>query len=308
MDCKLMLSNGGVSRHETFTPRYGWLKKGYEAIKSDNKVFSAKDAIERLGVGKNMVRSMRSWCLAFNILEPMQGENKKGLKGALQATRFGGKLLSNDGWDPFLEDFASLWLLHWQLFVPPFECASWPIAFNHCHLPSFDAKLLSMGIIEASKQYEKLAQLSEGSFEKDASCLIRMYSEKFNDPTSGIYCPFARLNIIREAGVKNFFRFVSTEKNTLNSLIFLACCFSFANITQPNQKTLSLHKIVYDFNSPGIAFKISETHAGRLLEGAVRQINGVDFVNSLGNQQLQFDKPAEILFWEILELYYASNR
>lgn len=52
-DLRGEVSKGGVSRHETFTPRYGWLKKGYDAAIGDGKVFIA--------------------------LEPCGGEGKKGL-------------------------------------------------------------------------------------------------------------------------------------------------------------------------------------------------------------------------------------
>jgi hypothetical protein len=176
VDIRNAIEYGGVSRHETFTPRYGWLKKGVDAAEKNVAVFNALDAIERIGVGKNMVRSIRSWCLAFKLLKYQDGEDGKGQKGKLGPSELGKKLLNNNGWDPYLEDLATLWLLHWHLFIPPIELASWPIAFNHCTLTTFDLKQLKQILITSAKQYEKLSGLSEGSFEKDASCLIRMYA------------------------------------------------------------------------------------------------------------------------------------
>ena len=55
--------------HETFTLRYGWLKKAVDAVHEDPIVFTRDDALVRLGVGKNMVRSIRHWGLATGILE-----------------------------------------------------------------------------------------------------------------------------------------------------------------------------------------------------------------------------------------------
>ena len=52
------------SGHETFPFRYPWLKKGFDAVREDVSVFGRDDAITTLGVGKNMVRSIRHWCLA----------------------------------------------------------------------------------------------------------------------------------------------------------------------------------------------------------------------------------------------------
>ncbi len=306
IDLQRQVAAGGVSRHETFTPRYGWLKKGYEGAIKDGKSFNAPDAIERFGVGKNMVKSIRSWCLAFHLLEPNHGDERKGQKGALRPTELGNKILSDNGWDPFLEDIASLWLMHWQLFVPPFEAASWPLAFNHCSLQTFDHKQLTRVLVSAAIQYEKLSSVSESSFDKDASCLIRMYSDGRSEPVIGIDCPFAQLDIIRGAEEPNTFRFVISEKQTLPSLIFAASCFSYAEYTQPTQKSLSLHKIVYEFNSPGVAFKISETEVGRLLDDAVQQMSGVQFVESMGNRQLQYDKQPSELFWDALQLHYEG--
>ena len=52
------------SGHETFPFRYPWLKKGFDAVRENPGVFSCDDAITTLGVGKNMVSSIRHWCLA----------------------------------------------------------------------------------------------------------------------------------------------------------------------------------------------------------------------------------------------------
>ena len=56
------------SGHETFPFRYPWLKKGYDAALEDGTPSLRDDAITTLGVGKNMVRSIRHWCLAAGVL------------------------------------------------------------------------------------------------------------------------------------------------------------------------------------------------------------------------------------------------
>ena len=44
--------------HETFTLRYGWLKKAVDATRQRQDIFLQDDALVTLGVGKNMVRSI----------------------------------------------------------------------------------------------------------------------------------------------------------------------------------------------------------------------------------------------------------
>lgn len=56
------------SGHETFPFRYPWLKKGFDAVLEDPSVFQRDEAITILGVGKNMVRSIRHWCLTAEVL------------------------------------------------------------------------------------------------------------------------------------------------------------------------------------------------------------------------------------------------
>ena len=69
--------NPVFARHETFHPRFGWLKKGYDKVSDDQEVFSKKDAPVVLGVGKNMVKAIRYWCIAFKIIEEKRVKGKK---------------------------------------------------------------------------------------------------------------------------------------------------------------------------------------------------------------------------------------
>ena len=55
--------------HETFSLRYGWPKKAVDATAADPLVFTRDEAVITLGVGKNMVRSIRHWGLMTGILE-----------------------------------------------------------------------------------------------------------------------------------------------------------------------------------------------------------------------------------------------
>src|SRR3954451_12624351 len=89
------------SGHQTFPFRYPWLKKGFDAVRADPAVFTRDDAITTLGVGKNMVRSIRHWCLAAGILT----ENRDS---GLHPTELGELLLDDEGLDPYLEDPATL--------------------------------------------------------------------------------------------------------------------------------------------------------------------------------------------------------
>jgi len=295
------IEQGGLGRHETFTPRYGWLKKGYEAVKKDGNIFKAKDAIERLGVGKNMVNSIRFWCQAFNLIE--FDDNKQ-----MVPTEFGKRLLDDDGWDPYLEDMASLWLLHWQLFIPKIEAINWPLAFNKCNLWSFNIQSLSKVLIDSAQKFSRHHSASPKSFEKDASCIIRMYAKDISEKELEVDCPFTQLGIIIKGEEDNLFSFNTSEKQDLPPLIFAATCFSFIDNYAPyGQKTIGLQRLTYDFNSPGVIFKLPESVVGSYLEKARKLVESFSLVDYLGNIQLHLNGDPLDIYWQTLETYYKGE-
>lgn len=91
------------SGHETFSCKIYWLKKGYEFVQAGKK-FTDDDAVVELGVGKNMVSSIRFWLKAFGIVDDND-----------QTTEFADFLFGADGCDLYLEDPLTLWLLHYHL-------------------------------------------------------------------------------------------------------------------------------------------------------------------------------------------------
>jgi len=91
------------SGHESFPCKSLWLKKGYDFVANKND-FNSPDAVITLGVGKNMVASIRFWLKAF------------GVTNTDVLTELGNYLFDESkGKDKYLEDIATLWLLHFNL-------------------------------------------------------------------------------------------------------------------------------------------------------------------------------------------------
>ena len=96
------------SGHETFACRYAWLPKAYRAINADSSIFFNEDAaMVELGIGKNMVRSLRFWVDAMGVARPTAERTH-------EITDLGHTIFGQNG-DPFLEETKTLWLLHWTL-------------------------------------------------------------------------------------------------------------------------------------------------------------------------------------------------
>ena len=54
--------------HQTFSPRFGWLKKAFDGVSKNPQIFSDDDAPRHLGVGKNMVDSIAFWATGLAVL------------------------------------------------------------------------------------------------------------------------------------------------------------------------------------------------------------------------------------------------
>ena len=147
------LTSYSFSGHETFPFRYPWLKKGFDAVREDPTVFQRDDAITTLGVGKNMVRSIRHWCLAAGLIEEAREEGER-FTGTLKATEFGEWIFDDEkGLDPYLEDPATLWLLHWQIASNPRRATTWFWTFSYFNEPEFTVDQLSAAVSGGRKPF-----------------------------------------------------------------------------------------------------------------------------------------------------------
>lgn len=91
------------SGHESFPCKSLWLKKGYDFMVAQYD-FNSPDAVVRLGVGKNMVASIRYWMKCFGLTKD------NALTDIAQYI-----FDTEKGNDPFIEDLGTLWLLHFLL-------------------------------------------------------------------------------------------------------------------------------------------------------------------------------------------------
>ena len=98
------------SGHETFTMRHGWIKKAVDAVTDVPDFFRDEDsALVDLGVGKNMVRSIRHWATVTGIIEEVEADKKSRAK-SYAPSQLGEFIFADDGADPYMEDSGTLWL------------------------------------------------------------------------------------------------------------------------------------------------------------------------------------------------------
>ena len=289
------------ARHETFHPRHGWLKKGYDAALADPSVFTRDDAAVVLGVGKNMVRAIRYWCLAFKVLESHAGQTFP--------TEFGNTLLGPGGWDPFLEDVASLWLLHESLLSSPSLATAWEYAFFAFAKQEFTLDELVSGLDEYAEREFPNSRTVPASFRKDASCILRMYAGK---PARGmpseesIQCPFVDLGLITAGSTPDRSVFVFGDKPGLPASIIAAACLQFAHRTGGTARTVSFSRLLRERGSPGMSLKLTEAALYDALEDVADRGAEIGISDAGGVVQLTYGAAPQVTARQLLEDYYSA--
>lgn len=296
------------ARHETFHPRYGWIKKGFDAAQKDPKAFVRDDAHVTLGVGKNMVRSIRYWAHAFKVLQ--DDPDASGRQRESISTEFGELLLGQNGLDRYLEDLGSLWLLHWQLLKEPSMATAWRYVFFENGRPDLSSTDLTGQLHDFLEAEYPTARTAKSSLKKDATCILRMYGEI---PTGkevsedSIHCPFAELGLLRPTADGKRYAFRIGRKPGLSNEIIAAVCLDFAADLGSAAQTIAMNRLLRDKGSPGLALRLTEADLYGVLEEVSQQSSALALTEAAGVIQLSFSEEPAVLSRKLLLRHYAGE-
>ncbi|MGB0931249.1 MAG: DUF4007 family protein, partial [Chitinophagales bacterium] len=284
------------SGHDTFHCRHFWLKKGYDFVKADKK-FNSDTAVVDLGVGKNMVNSIRFWLKSFYIVE----ENYQN------TTKIADYIFGDKGVDPYLEDVGTLWLLHYHLITK--EIAStYSLVFNQFRKEriEFNKEHLFHFLKRFCKQQN--FKVSPNSLKRDIGVFIRNYllpkssSQNVEDDFSGLLIELGLLREIEkvETGGSNWYKIEASEKEDLPIEVLL-----FSILDNPNwQSSMSFISLLNDKNSIGVVYALTANGLMSKIEELTQHYSFLVYKEDAGVRELQFkEKPNK---WEILQSYYQA--
>lgn len=296
------------SGHQTFAFRYGWLEKGVKSIAESPEAFAKDDAIVDLGVGKNMVESIRHWCQVAQLIEPCAA-SKKDLTPGFCPSPIARKLFLRPGWDSFLEDDASLWLIHWLLVSNPAVQTSWQMIFGHFHRPDFSKRELVDFVKSFVEKYAVRAK--ETSIARDIDCFLRTYIPVRNGAKSAIAeetfdCPLQELGLIQASPDGEFYRFTIGPKPSLPMAVFVFAFDEFFNRNKLERNTMSVQECLYGIQSPGQVFKLDENSLVEYVEAIEETTGGaIALDETAGLKQIYRRQKLDSL--QILENYYQAK-
>ena len=298
--------SASFSGHETFPFRYTWLKKGVDAVRDNRTIFTGDDATIILGVGKNMVRSIHHWCQVTQLIKGARRATNQRREFVL--TDLGHKIFSDDGFDPYLEDTATLWLIHWKLATNASQATTWFWAFSIFGQNEFRKDIFISELIDWTEKNMR-NPISENSIKRDVDCFFRTYVPSRQTKTTIMEdtfdCPLIELNLISDSTDGNTYRFHRGPKPSLPIEIFAAALSEFWDVRFSENSTLTFGDIAYSEKSPGQTFQLGEDTLAEYLDG----------LESLTDSALRYDETAglkqvhrarKIAPMELLHKYYLK--
>lgn len=253
-----------------------------------------------------MVRAIRYWCSAFKVL----AESADKVARVSSPTEFGNKLLSDTGWDPFLETEGALWLLHWYFLKTPCAGTTWEFVFSRFRQTEFTADDVVAQLSDYLKTQHSNLTIAESSLKSDVSCLLRMYSQgnersDANEETIG--CPFVSLGLIEQLPSSKLYAFRIGTKPKLPAEVVVAACLEYAQQTRLGQRSINLSHLLYDHLSPGQCFKLTESSMYSALETIALKDRGIQLSDTAGVAQMQFNQEPQVLADKLLNSYFDAQ-
>jgi hypothetical protein len=282
------MTNHKFSGHETFFCKHFWPKKGYDFLVEGNS-FTDDDAVVKLGVGKNMVTSIRFWLSAMGLIN--ENDNP---------TKIAELLFSRNGYDSYLEDIGTIWLLHY-LLIKTKKASIYDLFFNDFAKGRNDFTkaglknyLKRIGVNKEGNTH------SDTTLKNDINTFIRNYCGKqganIEDEYSGV---FLELSMLNEGKSEQYFIERKENRDIPKEIIL----FTLLN-NKEIDNIVTMNELVSGNNSIGSIFLLNKEGIYNAVTTLVNCYDFLSFSQTSGSDIIVFrDKPDP---FEILNDYYGN--
>lgn len=239
--------------HESFPLRPNWLPKAVALVRSHpSALMSEEETMIKLGVGKNMARSVRHWSETTSILERWDGGHR--------ISSIGQAIFHNNG-DPFLEQKDTLWLIHYLVVSKGSKNGLWYYLFN---IYSNDY-LIRKDFVQMVKSWateHSRKTPSEKTIERDFNCCMSMYARQSHQTGARligdlIASPLRELRLISGPHENSSYHLRRITGKEFSADLFAYALLDFWEGQESNE-TLSVDQILHGEGGPGHIFRMSE--------------------------------------------------
>lgn len=276
------------SGHESFSCKQLWLKKGCDFLVDGNN-FNDPNSVVKLGVGKNMVSSIRYWLRSFKMtvndeLTPMA------------------HYIFNDdnGKDPFIEDLGTLWLLHF-LLVYSGEATLYDWLF--IRLQKERKEFTRSQVVNTVRRYMieagKAKAFNENTVKKDVGVLLQNYVQPVKAHTFEEYTSLLLdLELIRTPDEGKTYQFNFEGKRKLPVEIYVYAVLTWMG----GDKSISFSSL----QELSLIFCMSDMETIEMLQKASDMFpENLHYSDVAGVRQLQITK--DIAPKSVLDKYYQNE-
>lgn len=237
-------------QHQSFYLRDRWLNKAMRHLRNDNRFFYDKEAFEKMGLGKNMVQSLRYWVVATGVVEEVFNEDRKKIH---LITKFGEILY---GFDKFIKFQDTASIIHYHMCRSPEPSTAWYWFFNELKETMITKENLIQEFINWVNENE-IKTFSTNSLKKDIDCLIKLYTagQSNIDPEEVIQSPLSKINILEERKGIIHKRNLPISKVGLNALMYVLLDYKQSN----NLDTVSVDELVAQKGLWGNVFNMNRS-------------------------------------------------
>ena len=286
-----MIQKYTFSGHESFPCKTLWLKKGYDFV-VQGKDFNKPESVIHLGVGKNMVASIRFWLRGFGVCKNDQ-------------PTWLGKYLFDDvyGKDKYLEDLATLWLLHFSLIFNN-EATLYNMVF--CGLQRerthFEREQVVTYVKLRMADAQKMTLFNPNTVKKDVDVLLQNYAlprkPQSNEDFSSLLID---LDLIRQNSEGKGYYFNVDGKRKVTKEIFL---YGLLNLKeQEGDNTIPFDTIQ---ERVGLVFCMQDFETIEMLKQLASEYSEYfAYSDVAGIKQVQFTKDLDVK--QVLDNYYGKD-
>jgi hypothetical protein len=266
--------------HQSFSMREGWLYKGLKGVSEKPELFlTIENAMDSLGLGSNMVMSLRYWLPTLGLSEEInQGTNK-----GQSLTDFGKNVLAND---IHFQRIGTLLICHYNL-VSNFEKAtSWYFFFNEYSQKEFSKEDFFLSL---QSWATSLTNIAPSSLASDVDCLLKTYldEEKNTDFEDLKGSPFSLLGLVKRDWDRTDIFFKSPiEINLIPSLIAMYMILKQIEIKNKTVKELNLSELLEDKQSIGLILNLRVDFLVSLLERLVQE-GYLNYIHTSGLEMIK---------------------
>ena len=289
-------------KNETFFLKYNWTYKSLVALNQNKNFFNKTDAYLDLGVGKNMLSSIKYWMSAYEILDNKNFFYRDEVSEAI--------FHPINGLDPYLEREETLWIMHWRLSSNINDATLYYWFFNKYKNTKFTKDEL-IGSLNTWLNNNTAKKISPNTLDRDVNLLLKTYTSKKDELESvedHLENPFTNLELI----YKNSDNSYSTAYKHRDSFDYkMLTFFILILLKEFNKKDLFTSKeseIVpflelidsSEYSSIRNIFRLSENYLMNLIEKIALQYNKYFDISETAGQRNFVIKDNNLSILELL--------